>query len=789
MASKSSNNSNSGLSLQEQLFTAIKVVFPDAEAKKINKDNFLDIYIPSVSPARGTHLFFNTVKGAIKVGFYIRDEVFINNVVSVAYQSIDVASNGLRIIGNPKFVDVESAVAATLDFLSAILNENVKIPLNTNEQVIERGAEIEKINEELINSFVEKKGHDYLCEFLENYLVDGEIVIITIDQAELIIAANDEAELSELVSTTGSVDFNSWSELSKFIGKKEANWVKKEFKSEDPSGIVLFYCNGNYVYSFSKSKEEGFLEDSIEESESLNIDRITIPQILNEINADKKLKHIQITYYINDYSDLNFGLVYKVNNCKVEVNRVNWFNDSYWTGEIERDDLIEGMTKYLEGQISGLELFEDYMHADDWKFDRAGILDNGVEFSITDLNGLENIPKNLQDEEGELDVWELSNYLVPVEEDLYDENKGRTFSYEFSLNGKTYGLVIDRSNEREAEVDNDVLMAVRWMEETPARITLLFDSLLALLSQFHTRGSNEDEIQYFMVEFENIVSSEIILSNNKILDKVRNKLIKEWDKKDEEEWVDRYCSAYEILVSDFNLESEINKSLITLSSMPEEDSGELNFSVLDNLDIPYSNIFSDTDIDAEVSTTNKSNQIGLYTYDILECSVQELRKEIEQRNLSNRDIVELIAYNNTLTEFDEDYTLVVEGQEVWLTISRSYNDSYWKTQIDNNELLSLFNNIQKTGFKSGFDNLTDWEFYAPGKGENSFEIRLKECDEDILPENCFIDGEVDPYSIFDNYESNLEDIDITIRGETQLLDIIVNEEYIGSIWSGAYPSR
>lgn len=565
MASKSSNNSNSGLSLQEQLFTAIKVVFPDAEAKKINKDNFLDIYIPSVSPARGTHLFFNTVKGAIKVGFYIRDEVFINNVVSVAYQSIDVASNGLRIIGNPKFVDVESAVAATLDFLSAILNENVKIPLNTNEQVIERGAEIEKINEELINSFVEKKGHDYLCEFLENYLVDGEIVIITIDQAELIIAANDEAELSELVSTTGSVDFNSWSELSKFIGKKEANWVKKEFKSEDPSGIVLFYCNGNYVYSFSKSKEEGFLEDSIEESESLNIDRITIPQILNEINADKKLKHIQITYYINDYSDLNFGLVYKVNNCKVEVNRVNWFNDSYWTGEIERDDLIEGMTKYLEGQISGLELFEDYMHADDWKFDRAGILDNGVEFSITDLNGLENIPKNLQDEEGELDVWELSNYLVPVEEDLYDENKGRTFSYEFSLNGKTYGLVIDRSNEREAEVDNDVLMAVRWMEETPARITLLFDSLLALLSQFHTRGSNEDEIQYFMVEFENIVSSEIILSNNKILDKVRNKLIKEWDKKDEEEWVDRYCSAYEILVSDFNLESEINKSLITLS--------------------------------------------------------------------------------------------------------------------------------------------------------------------------------------------------------------------------------
>lgn len=788
MASNYSNDSNSGLSLQEQLFAAIKIVFSDAEAKKINKDNFLDIYIPSVSPARGTHLFFNTAKGAIKVGYYTRDEDFINNAMSVANQSIDIASNGLRINGNPKFDDIESAVAATFEFLSAITNENVNLPLNTNKEITELGVGSDKFNEESISSFVEKKGNDYLCEFLENYLLDGEIVVLNIDQAGLIASDNDEAELSELVSTIGSVKLDSWSDLSQFIGKKEANWVKKEFKDEDPSGIVLFYCNSNYVYSFSKSKEEDLLEDSIEESESLNIDRFTIPQILEEIKATKNLKHIQITYYKDNYSDLYFGLIYNVNNCKVEVNRVNWYNDSYWTGEIEREDLIEGLTMYLEGQISGLELFEGYMQPDDLKFDRAGILDNGVEFSITDLNGLENIPKNLQDEEGELDVWELSNYLVPEEEDNYDENLGSTYSFEFSLNGKTYCLVIDRSNEGESEVDNDALMAARWKEETPARIKMLFDSLLALFSQFHTRGSNEDEIQYFMVEFENIVSSEIILSNNKILDKVRNKLIKEWDKKDEEEWVDRYCSAYEILVRDFNLESEINKSLLTLSSMPEEDSGELNFSVLDNLDIPYSNIFSDSDIDAEVSTTNKSNQIGLYTYDILECSVQELRKEIKRRNLSNKDIVELIAYNNTLTEFDEDYTLLVDGQEVWLTISRSYNDSYWKTQIDNNELLSLFNNIQKTGFKSGFDNLTDWEFYAPGKGENSFEIRLKECDEDILPENCFKDGEVDPYSIFDNYESNLEDIDITIRGETQLLDIIVNEEYIGSIWSGAYPN-
>jgi hypothetical protein len=144
----------------------------------------------------------------------------------------------------------------------------------------------------------------------------------------------------------------------------------------------------------------------------------------------------------------------------------------------------------------------------------------------------------------------------------------------------------------------------------------------------------------------------------------------------------------------------------------------------------------------------------------------------------------------TLTEFDEDYTLEIDGQEVWLTISRSYNDSYWKTQLDNQELSNLFNCIQEQGFKYGLDEvLFELEFYAPGDSDNSFEIKLKECNEELLPENCFDDGEVNPYSIFDEYESNLEDVDITLRGETERLDIIINEEYIGSIWSGAYPSK
>lgn len=125
MASNQSTSANSGLTLQEQLFAAIKQAFPDAEAKKINKDNFLDIYLPSVSKGKGTHLFFNTVKGTIKIGYYTRDDAFIKQVSSRATQQIDAASNGLRIAGNPKFDNKEAAVEAALEFLAAILQDNI----------------------------------------------------------------------------------------------------------------------------------------------------------------------------------------------------------------------------------------------------------------------------------------------------------------------------------------------------------------------------------------------------------------------------------------------------------------------------------------------------------------------------------------------------------------------------------------------------------------------------------------------------------------------------------------
>lgn len=143
MATEPSNNENSELSLQEQLFAAIQNKFPNAEAKKINKDNFLDIYFPDINQKRGTHLFFNTAKDGIKVGFYCRDEDFIEEVLKNSI-NIEKYAQGIRILNNPIQKSVKEIISSALDFIGEILGD--KSDLTEASE-----AEIENSNESKTN--------------------------------------------------------------------------------------------------------------------------------------------------------------------------------------------------------------------------------------------------------------------------------------------------------------------------------------------------------------------------------------------------------------------------------------------------------------------------------------------------------------------------------------------------------------------------------------------------------------------------------------------------------------
>jgi hypothetical protein len=117
-------------SIQDKLAEGIQKVFPEAEIKKVNRDNFLDIHIPSIYPKRGGHLFFNTAKEEIKIGFFCRDGEFIQGVLA-RESSIESYSQGLRPLGNESFSNVEDAITVSLDFLE-------KISRNSKKMAVER---------------------------------------------------------------------------------------------------------------------------------------------------------------------------------------------------------------------------------------------------------------------------------------------------------------------------------------------------------------------------------------------------------------------------------------------------------------------------------------------------------------------------------------------------------------------------------------------------------------------------------------------------------------------------
>lgn len=115
------------MSIQSQLAQKITERFNDVTVKKVDKDNFLDIHIPSVNEKKGTHLFFNTSKGKIKMGFYCRDNDFVSDVVKRKPNriedfkvNIEEYSQGLRPYNNPEFESVDEAILCAVNFISRI---------------------------------------------------------------------------------------------------------------------------------------------------------------------------------------------------------------------------------------------------------------------------------------------------------------------------------------------------------------------------------------------------------------------------------------------------------------------------------------------------------------------------------------------------------------------------------------------------------------------------------------------------------------------------------------------
>ena len=88
------------MSIQQQLSEKFLARYANSIVKKIDRDNHLDIYVPEIHEKKGTHIFFNTAKDKIKVGFYCRDEEFVSSILVNNEQAIERYSQGVRIKDN-----------------------------------------------------------------------------------------------------------------------------------------------------------------------------------------------------------------------------------------------------------------------------------------------------------------------------------------------------------------------------------------------------------------------------------------------------------------------------------------------------------------------------------------------------------------------------------------------------------------------------------------------------------------------------------------------------------------
>ncbi len=109
------------LTVQGQLVEELSKLYPNADVKKVDDGNYLDIHMPDIHPKRGTHIWFNTPKsGGIKVGFFCRDKGFIEDAIKRNPSKIETYANGLRLSGHPTYNEVSDAIKAADEFVKML---------------------------------------------------------------------------------------------------------------------------------------------------------------------------------------------------------------------------------------------------------------------------------------------------------------------------------------------------------------------------------------------------------------------------------------------------------------------------------------------------------------------------------------------------------------------------------------------------------------------------------------------------------------------------------------------
>ena len=397
---KKSFTGNTLSSVQEQLFEAIKAYYPNAEAKKINKDNYVDIYVPEINKKRGTHLFFNTAKDGIKIGFYCRDEEFVENVLSKS-SNIEKYAQGIRILDNPLQNDVKEATKSALSFIEEItgeqkerIEEDIELDLDKILKDLGYGEEVD-IEEETTSE--ENEEENEVAEDLEKLLKDvgyynniGSLLVEleyanSSDYISIKFYTKSRSELNywlkyQIENSVIEITRTNWSEDSYWEGK-----IKREDLFEgltnyndnsDISELINNYLSTDLIeYNFSTIGEN---DNGLEyEITSVNPELNSIPDEFQDFAGDlditslannlqpisEKLadKHIGYpSYYEINISDKSFRI--EVESIEVSDDMKDSDQNKNSSNEIDEQNfqLIESLERFDDETTVMVQMFSQF---------------------------------------------------------------------------------------------------------------------------------------------------------------------------------------------------------------------------------------------------------------------------------------------------------------------------------------------------------------------------------------------------------------------------------------------
>lgn len=263
------------MSTQQQIANFISTAFNDAEIKKLDKDNFLDIHLPFVHPKKGTHLFFNTGRNEIKFGFYCREKDFTEHISNIN-DEVEKYSQGVRLKGNPSYQDAKTAFKAAIHFINIISGKD-----SNSQQMDARGS-------------------------IEINLSDDQIKKIKYQTKKFASALNDNAEPKRLVKIKVTMGNGLYEDLliedDDLVLECTMGWNHASYYFDIPLDELKSLFASKPFHEIN-SEDLSSYERELDETEDGNLDITSI----NGVNFEKTTEVVELlkgtSYEISDDED------------------------------------------------------------------------------------------------------------------------------------------------------------------------------------------------------------------------------------------------------------------------------------------------------------------------------------------------------------------------------------------------------------------------------------------------------------------------------------------------------